>query len=76
MAVKAYMFIETCPGKAQEARDGIIRISGVKDAHLVTGPHDIVALIGAPDIKSLGTLVISQIQAVGGVNKTLTSIVA
>lgn len=76
MAISAYVFIEACPGKAQEARDGITKISGVKTAHLVTGPYDIVALVEAPDIRSLGRLVISQIQAVVGVNKTLTSVVA
>jgi len=42
----------------------------------VTGPHDIIAMAGAPDVTTLGELVVQGIQSVTGVNRSLTSIVA
>jgi DNA-binding Lrp family transcriptional regulator len=76
LSIYAYIFIEARPAKAQEVKDKISQIPGAKNVHLVTGPYDIVALVEAPDIKALGALVISQIQVVEGVNKTLTSVIA
>jgi DNA-binding Lrp family transcriptional regulator len=45
-------------------------------AHAVTGPHDIIAIAEAADVTALGELVVQKIQSVGGVNRSLTSIVA
>ena len=49
---------------------------GVSMAHAVTGPHDIIAIAEAPDVTTLGELVVHKIQSVTGVNRSLTSIVA
>jgi DNA-binding Lrp family transcriptional regulator len=53
----------------------IARIPGVKSAHLITGPYDIIALIEAKDPGAIGRLVMSKIQAVTGVGKTITCVV-
>lgn len=76
MAVKAFILIDTSPGKAKEVAGKIKQVEGVSAAHAVTGPHDIIAIAEAPDVSSLGELVVQKIQSVVGVNRSLTSIVA
>jgi DNA-binding Lrp family transcriptional regulator len=76
MTVKAFILIDTSPGKAKEVAQKLRGISGVTYAHSVTGPHDIIALVESADVSSLGELVVHRIQSVTGVNRSLTSIVA
>ena len=76
MAVKAFILIDTSPGKAREVANKIRQVNGVSAAHAVTGPHDIIAVAEASDFSSLGELVVQRIQSVVGVNRSLTSIVA
>ena len=76
MTVKAFILVDTSPGKAREVATKIRQVPGVSVAHAVTGPHDIIAIAEAPDVTSLGELVVQKIQSVAGVNRSLTSIVA
>ncbi|MGH8013851.1 MAG: Lrp/AsnC family transcriptional regulator [Candidatus Binataceae bacterium] len=74
--VKAFILIDTSPGKAKEVANKLRQIGGVSAAHAVTGPHDIIAIAEASDVSALGELVVQKIQSVTGVNRSLTSIVA
>jgi DNA-binding Lrp family transcriptional regulator len=76
MAVKAFILIDTSPGKARDVAGKLRQVQGISMAHAVTGPHDIIAIAEAPDVTSLGALVVQKIQSVAGVNRSLTSIVA
>ena len=76
MAVKAFILIDTSPGKAREVASKLRAVKGVSVAHAVTGPHDIIAIAEAADVTALGELVVQNIQSVMGVNRSLTSIVA
>ena len=76
MAIKAFILIDTSPGKAKEVAQKLRQVAGVSAAHAVTGPHDIIAIAEAQDVSSLGELVVQKIQSVPGVNRSLTSIVA
>jgi len=76
MPVKAFILIDTSPGKAKEVAGKIRQVPGVSSAHAVTGPHDIIAVAEAADVSSLGEMVVQKIQSVTGVNRSLTSIVA
>lgn len=71
---QAYILIETIPGKALELVNAISALKMVKQAHLVTGPYDVVAFIEAEDLKSLGDILVRQIQSTGFVSRTLTCI--
>jgi len=71
----AYVLIEVAPKKALHACAKIQRIPGVKAAHLVTGPYDIIAYVEGKDPGAIGRLVMSKIQAVAGVGKTITCVV-
>ena len=70
----AYILIEALPGKAIELSNVIKGIKGVKTVHLVTGPYDVITYVEAPDLKSLGELIVKKIQATGSVARTLTCI--
>lgn len=70
----AYILIEALPGKAIELVNIIKGIKGVKTVDLVTGPYDVIAFVEAPDLKSLGEMIVKKIQASGSVARTLTCI--
>jgi len=70
----AYILVESLPGKAIELVNMIKGIKGVKTVHLVTGPYDVIAFVEAPDLKSLGELIVKKIQSTGFVARTLTCI--
>jgi DNA-binding Lrp family transcriptional regulator len=74
MAVNAYILITVAPGKTSDAAKTISKIKGVKTTHVVTGPYDIITYAEAPNLDNLGNLVVSQIQAVEGVQRSLTCV--
>lgn len=76
MPVKAFILIDTSPGKAKEVTQKLREVPGVSAAHAVTGPHDIIVIAEAADVSSLGEMVVQKIQSVVGVSRSLTSIVA
>lgn len=70
----AYILINIDAGKAKKVVAALRKISGVKQAHIVTGLHDAVAYIEAPTLPQLINTIISKIQGTVGVNKTVTCI--
>ena len=64
MAVKAFILIDTSPGKARDVALKLRQVHGVSAAHAVTGPHDIIAMIEADDISAMGELVVQKIKSV------------
>jgi DNA-binding Lrp family transcriptional regulator len=72
MSVQAYILVQTEVGKAAEVATAIGAIDGVTVAEDVTGPYDVIVRAGAATVDDLGALVISQIQAVPGITRTLT----
>jgi DNA-binding Lrp family transcriptional regulator len=71
---RAYILVESLPGRAIELINIIKGIPGVITVHLVTGPYDIITFVEAPDLKSLGEMIVKKIQASGAVARTLTCI--
>lgn len=70
--VEAYILIQTEVGKAAEVAHEIASIDGVTASEAVTGPYDAIVHTQAPDVDSLGKLVVAKIQAVDGITRTLT----
>ena len=70
----AYILIEAIPGKGMDLVSQVKEIKGVRTVHLVTGPYDVIAFVEAPDLKSLGELIVKKIQSTGFVARTLTCI--
>ncbi|HEX2418449.1 MAG TPA: Lrp/AsnC ligand binding domain-containing protein [Micromonosporaceae bacterium] len=70
--VQAYILIQTEVGKASDVAAAIRGISGVARVDAVTGPYDVVVLTEARNVDELGKMVVSKVQAVPGITRTLT----
>jgi DNA-binding Lrp family transcriptional regulator len=70
----AYILIEALPGKAVELMGMIKDLKGIKQVNIVTGPYDVIAFAEAPDLKTLGEIIVKKIQSTGCVARTLTCI--
>jgi DNA-binding Lrp family transcriptional regulator len=69
--VQAYVLVQTAVNSASVARE-IRKIEGVERAEDLSGPYDVIVMVAAPDMDSLGDLVVSKIQNVEGITRTLT----
>jgi DNA-binding Lrp family transcriptional regulator len=72
MVVQAYILVQTEVGKAAEVAKAIAAIKGVTLAEDVTGPYDVIVRAEGPSVDELGALVVSNIQTVPGITRTLT----
>jgi DNA-binding Lrp family transcriptional regulator len=72
MAVTAYLLIQTEVGKAAYVVEAIRELDGVVSADDVTGPYDVIVVTEAESIDDLGKMVVSKVQAVEGITRTLT----
>lgn len=71
MAVSAYILIQAEVNAAEVARE-IRKIEGVESADDVSGPYDVIVRLTSPTMDSLGQLVVSKVQSVEGITRTLT----
>ena len=72
MVVQAYILIQTEVGRSSFVTQEISQIPGVTMAEDVTGPYDVIARVEASSVDELGSLVISRIQDIKGITRTLT----
>jgi DNA-binding Lrp family transcriptional regulator len=72
MAVTAYLLIQTEVGKAAHVAEEVRKVDGVVSADDVTGPYDVIVVTQAENIDDLGRMVVSRIQSVDGITRTLT----
>ena len=72
MATKAYVLIETAVGKTKDVLQSLQQVKGIREADAVTGEYDIVAVIEAENLNSIGELVTGNIHTVGGIQRTTT----
>ena len=70
--VQAYILIQTEVGKARDVATAIHELSGVVRVDAVTGPYDVVVLTEARSVDELGKLIVSNVQLVPGITRTLT----
>ena len=71
----SYILVQLAPGLSKTAAEAISKIEGVKMAHAVTGPFDLIAFAKVRDLGALSELVLAKIQNVEGVEKTQTAVV-
>ena len=72
---RAYILIETTPGTIRDAVVMLRELDEIEVVDTVTGPHDIVAVVDAIGMESLGDLLAEKIATIPGVAKTTTCIV-
>ena len=70
--VQAYVLIQTDTGRAADVARTIRELDGVLATEAVTGPYDVVVFAEADDVDALGQLVVTRIQPVEGIVRTLT----
>ena len=74
--MKAYVLIETAPGKTKAVRKELASVSKGALATLdaVTGPYNFIAVVEGPTLDAIGRLVTDEIGAVNGVTRTTTCV--
>jgi DNA-binding Lrp family transcriptional regulator len=70
--ITAYVLIQTEVGQAGLVASTAAEIDGVQQAQPLAGPYDVIVRAEARSIDALGRLVVSRIQAINGVTRTLT----
>ena len=70
--IAVYILIQTEPGTAAMVAAALREVPGVSEAVSVAGPYDVIARAQARDIDELGKLVTSQVQALDGVQRTIS----
>jgi len=72
MSVTAYILIQTEVGKAAAVASATGDIEGIVSAEDVTGPYDVIARAVAESVDELGQMVVSRVQMIEGITRTLT----
>lgn len=72
MSVTAYILIQTEVGKASAVVQAVRGLPGVDEADDVTGPYDVIVKATSDTMDDLGKMVVSQVQLVDGITRTLT----
>ena len=72
MSVSAYVLIQTEVGKAAQVAEEVARVDGVVSAEDVTGPYDVIVRAEADSMDELGRMVVSKVQLIDGITRTLT----
>ena len=75
MSVKAYILANVEAGMGEGVIEALSATEGVKSAHNVTGPYDVIALVEVSDTAALGELVVNDIQLIDGIDYTHTCVV-
>jgi hypothetical protein len=71
--MEAYVLIQTEVGQAPNvAREVRLIGGGVVTADVVLGPYDVIVLVHAESVDILGRQVVSRLQLINGVLRTLT----
>jgi DNA-binding Lrp family transcriptional regulator len=70
--VHAYILIQTAVGGSVAVAEAIRAVEGVLRVDAVTGPYDVIAMVEARSVDDLGKLVLSQIQQIPNITRTLT----
>ncbi len=74
--VEAFMLIQTEVGRAEVVAKQVAALPGVLTSEYVTGPYDVVVRVGAENDATLQTDIVSSVQAVEGITRTLTCPIA
>ncbi len=72
MTVRAYVLIQTEVGRAAAVASEVRGLPGVTAADDVTGPYDVIVAAEAGTVDDLGRMVVSRVQLIPGITRTLT----
>jgi len=72
MPARAYVLIEAAVGKTKEVAAALRSLEGIYSADAVTGPYDIIVIVEALDLGSIGDIVTEQVHTIAGINRSVT----
>jgi DNA-binding Lrp family transcriptional regulator len=76
--VRAYVLIETTMGRAAAVAAALPGLVGngvtLTSAEVVTGPYDLIAQVESDDLDAIAQFVGNRIQAIDGVQRTVTCV--
>jgi len=70
--LEAIVLIQAKVGESSAVASAVEQLDGVTSADVVTGPYDVIARAEAERMDELGGMIVSRIQSVKGVTRTLT----
>ena len=72
VATKAFVLIETAVGKTRDVVRALSSLDGMLSVDVVTGPYDIIAVVEASDLGSIGDMVTGHVHTIQGIQRTVT----
>ncbi|MDA1096788.1 MAG: Lrp/AsnC ligand binding domain-containing protein [Chloroflexi bacterium] len=72
MGTRAFILIETSVGKTQDVVAALRLVPQIQAVDAVTGPYDVIAIVDAPDLNTVGNVVTSSIHTIAGILRTVT----
>jgi DNA-binding Lrp family transcriptional regulator len=70
--VEAIVLVQVRIGGSSAVAEAVGELGGVTEAYVVAGPYDVIVRVEAASLDELAQMVVSNIQAVEGVSRTLT----
>ena len=71
--MESYLLLECSSGMVWKVVEKVIKLDGIKMAHVVTGNFDVIAFAEFSNIDEL-TSIIQTVQTIEGVEKTQTAV--
>ncbi len=72
MAAKAFILIETVPGRTKQVASTLQQLKGIKSVDSVTGPYDVIAVIEGENLNEIGLLITNKIHPIAGIARTVS----
>ena len=71
-STKAFVLIETTVGKTKDVVAALNRVEKVSSVDVVTGPYDVICIVQAEDLSSIGDAVTGSVHTSEGITRTVT----
>lgn len=71
MSVKAFILIQAQVGTAARVAQTVGAMANVLSSDVAMGPYDVIVQAEADDMDELGQMVVSKVQMIDGVDRTL-----
>ncbi len=72
--IKAFVLIVVDPAETQRVYSALQAVDGISEVYQVMGPYDLVAVIDAPSITQVPSLISQHIRVVEGIESTTTCV--
>ena len=67
-----FVLISAAPGREQAVFEALQKVAEISELHPLFGEYDLIAKVEAPDIETLGHLVVTKIRSTDGIVDTKT----